>query len=90
MPLATSSPVHLGADPSIHLSVVGPIVGGFVAENPRLGWHFNFWLMFLFSMASLIGGYFFTPETVSYRLVTGRLFSCYLYLPLLPHGLWHG
>ncbi|EFI28428.1 hypothetical protein CC1G_13962 [Coprinopsis cinerea okayama7 len=30
--------------------VIGPIVGGFVAENPRLGWRFNFWLMFIFSV----------------------------------------
>ncbi|TFK42877.1 major facilitator superfamily domain-containing protein [Crucibulum laeve] len=29
--------------------VIGPIVGGFVAQNPRLGWHFNFWLMLIFS-----------------------------------------
>lgn len=45
--------------------VIGPIVGGFVAENPRLGWHFNFWLIFIFSAVSLVLGYFVTPETVN-------------------------
>ncbi|KAF8061465.1 major facilitator superfamily domain-containing protein [Lyophyllum atratum] len=44
--------------------VIGPIVGGFVAENPHLGWHFNFWLIFLFSGITLVLGYFITPETV--------------------------
>ncbi|KAF8892701.1 major facilitator superfamily domain-containing protein, partial [Infundibulicybe gibba] len=29
--------------------VIGPIVGGYVAQDPRLGWHFNFWLMFILS-----------------------------------------
>lgn len=50
--------------------VIGPIVGGFVVEDPRLGWHFIFWLMFIFSAVTLITGYFLTPETVycvSYR-----------------------
>lgn len=53
----------------MHL-VIGPIVGGFVVEVPRLGWHFTFWLMFIFSAVTLITGYFLTPETVcciSYR-----------------------
>lgn len=45
--------------------VIGPIVGGFVVENPRLGWHFTFWLMFIFSSITLVAGYFITPETVS-------------------------
>lgn len=45
--------------------VIGPIVGGFVVENPHLNWRFNFWLMFIFSAMSLITGYFLTPETVS-------------------------
>ncbi|TFK26393.1 MFS general substrate transporter [Coprinopsis marcescibilis] len=57
--------------------VIGPIVGGFVAENPRLGWHFNFWLMFIFSTVSLFAGYFITPETyapVLLRKRAGRLY----------------
>ncbi|KAF5365776.1 hypothetical protein D9758_003157 [Tetrapyrgos nigripes] len=52
--------------------VIGPIVGGFVAENPNLGWHFNFWLMFIFSCASLITGYFFAPETYAPVLLRQR------------------
>ena len=47
-------------------SVIGPIVGGFVVENPYLGWHFNFWLMFIFSAITLVAGYFLTPETVTF------------------------
>ena len=50
--------------PTLHPSVIGPIVGGFVAENSRLGWHFNFWLMLILSFLTLVVGYFFTPETV--------------------------
>ncbi|TFY83439.1 hypothetical protein EWM64_g559 [Hericium alpestre] len=29
--------------------VTGPIVGGFVSENPHLGWRFTFWLMLILS-----------------------------------------
>jgi len=43
---------------------MGPIVGGFVVENIHLGWHFNFWLVFIFSAITLVAGYFLTPETV--------------------------
>jgi hypothetical protein len=46
-------------------TVIGPIVGDFVVENPHLNWRFNFWLMFIFSAMSLITGYFCTPEKVS-------------------------
>lgn len=46
--------------------VIGPIVGGFVAQTPRLGWHFNFWIMLIFSFGTLIAGYLMTPETVSF------------------------
>jgi hypothetical protein len=46
-------------------AVIGPIVGGFVVQNARLNWRFNFWLMFIFSAMSLITGYFLTPETVT-------------------------
>ncbi|KAF5331138.1 hypothetical protein D9619_005748 [Psilocybe cf. subviscida] len=52
--------------------VIGPIVGGFVAENPRLGWHFTFWLMFIFSSMTLIAGYFLTPETYAPVLLRRR------------------
>ncbi|KAF9562141.1 MFS general substrate transporter [Agrocybe pediades] len=52
--------------------VIGPIVGGFVVQNPNLDWHFNFWLMFIFSAISLIYGYFFTPETYAPVLLRRR------------------
>ncbi|KXN87747.1 hypothetical protein AN958_08223 [Leucoagaricus sp. SymC.cos] len=52
--------------------VIGPIVGGFVAENPRLGWHFNFWIMLMFSVLTLVVGYFFTPETYKPVLLRRR------------------
>ncbi|KAG5645832.1 hypothetical protein DXG03_005173 [Asterophora parasitica] len=50
----------------------GPIVGGFVAQNPHLGWHFNFWLIFLFSVITLVIGYFATPETYGPVLLRKR------------------
>ncbi|KAG6833185.1 hypothetical protein H0H87_010247 [Tephrocybe sp. NHM501043] len=52
--------------------VIGPIVGGFVAENPHLGWHFNFWLIFLFSAITLCLGYIITPETYGPVLLRRR------------------
>ncbi|CAA7267626.1 unnamed protein product [Cyclocybe aegerita] len=52
--------------------VIGPIVGGFVAQNPKLGWHFNFWLMFIFSGLTLLTGYFLTPETYAPVLLRRR------------------
>lgn len=52
--------------------VIGPIVGGFVVENPHLGWHFNFWLMFIFSAITLLAGYLFTPETYAPVLLRRR------------------
>ncbi|PPQ86304.1 hypothetical protein CVT24_006487, partial [Panaeolus cyanescens] len=52
--------------------VIGPIVGGFVVQNPNLGWHFNFWLMFAFSAVTLVAGYFFTPETYAPVLLRHR------------------
>ncbi|KAG6909460.1 hypothetical protein DXG01_000445 [Tephrocybe rancida] len=52
--------------------VIGPIVGGFVAQNPHLGWHFNFWLIFLFSAITLCFGYFITPETYGPVLLRRR------------------
>ncbi|KAJ7285595.1 MFS general substrate transporter [Mycena rebaudengoi] len=43
--------------------VIGPIVGGYVVM--QLDWHFNFWLMFIFSALSLLSGAFLTPETLT-------------------------
>jgi MFS family permease len=64
--------------------VIGPIVGGFVAENPRLGWHFNFWLIFIFSATVLVCGYFVTPETVR-RVEPAQMFTqrFFKYAPVL-------
>ncbi|KAF8964653.1 major facilitator superfamily domain-containing protein [Flammula alnicola] len=52
--------------------VIGPIVGGFVVENPHLGWHFTFWLIFIFSAINLVAGYFLTPETYAPVLLRQR------------------
>ncbi|KAF8212493.1 MFS general substrate transporter [Mycena galopus ATCC 62051] len=41
--------------------IIGPVVGGYVVM--KLDWHFNFWLMFIFSVFSLLSGAIFTPET---------------------------
>lgn len=65
------------------LTVIGPIVGGFVAENPHLGWRFNFWLMFIFSVVSLLAGYFITPETVRAFFFT-HSFSLMIYTRSTP------
>lgn len=56
-----------------------------MAQNPRLGWHFNFWLIFIFSVVTLILGYFVTPETVSYHtpLIPINIFSVLQYGPVL-------
>lgn len=52
--------------------MIGPIVGGFVADS-SLGWHFNFWLMLLLGAISLIMGYFLAPETVCLVINSGQL-----------------
>jgi hypothetical protein len=44
--------------------VIGPIVGGFIAQS-RLGWRFNFWVIIIFASTSLFLGYLITPETVT-------------------------
>lgn len=44
--------------------VIGPIVGGFVAQNSKLGWRFNFWLMLILSAVNFVYGVVVTPETV--------------------------
>ncbi|KAF9533349.1 major facilitator superfamily domain-containing protein [Crepidotus variabilis] len=52
--------------------VIGPIVGGYVVQNHRLGWHFNFVLIFVFSVLSLVTGYLFVPETYAPVLLRRR------------------
>ena len=49
--------VHLPAP------VIGPIAGGWIVQT-RLGWRFNFWLMFITSACSLIFGVIVMAETV--------------------------
>lgn len=44
--------------------VIGPLVGGLCAEDPKLGWRFNFWIMLILSAAILLFGYLAAPETV--------------------------
>ncbi|KAF7338486.1 Efflux pump FUBT [Mycena venus] len=50
--------------------IIGPIVGGAVVM--KLEWHFNFWLMFIFSVLSLLSGAIFTPETYAPVLLRRR------------------
>ncbi|KAL0947203.1 hypothetical protein HGRIS_013320 [Hohenbuehelia grisea] len=52
--------------------VIGPIVGGFVSQNPKLGWHFNFWLVCIVSGITLLFGYIVTPETYTPVLLRRR------------------
>ncbi|ETW85534.1 major facilitator superfamily [Heterobasidion irregulare TC 32-1] len=52
--------------------VIGPIVGGFVSQNPKLGWRFSFWLMFIFSAVTFILGVIVTPETYGPVLLRRR------------------
>jgi hypothetical protein len=51
----------------------------------QLDWHFNFWLMFMFSVLSLLSGFIFTPETVTGFDLTHylRLTIHYQYAPVL-------
>ena len=51
--------------------VLGPIVGGWIVET-RLGWRFNFWLMFIFSALSLVFGFLVMSETVRTTVMTSR------------------
>lgn len=66
-------------DANTFLAVVGPIVGGFAAQNPRLGWHFNFWITFIFSVLTLVVGYFIGPETVGTLPLTASTPDYYYY-----------
>ncbi|KZT28599.1 MFS general substrate transporter [Neolentinus lepideus HHB14362 ss-1] len=52
--------------------VIGPIVGGFVSQNPRLGWRFSFWIMMIVSGVSLVFGTLVTPETYAPVLLRRR------------------
>ncbi|KAH9952218.1 MFS general substrate transporter, partial [Amylocystis lapponica] len=51
--------------------VIGPIVSGWIEET-RLGWRFNFWIMFMASALCLILGFFVTPETYAPVLLRRR------------------
>ncbi|GBE82449.1 Uncharacterized transporter [Sparassis crispa] len=51
--------------------VVGPIVSGWVSQT-YLGWRFNFWIMFMLSVMSLIFGFLVTPETYGPVLLRWR------------------
>lgn len=51
--------------------VVGPIVSGWVSET-YLGWRFNFWIMFMLSIISLVFGFLVTPETYGPVLLRWR------------------
>ncbi len=55
-------------------SVIGPIASGWIAET-RLGWRFNFWLMFIFSGLSLLFGFLVTSETVSHSGIFRRVYA---------------
>ncbi|KAJ7752101.1 major facilitator superfamily domain-containing protein [Mycena metata] len=50
--------------------IIGPVVGGYVVM--KLDWHFNFWLMFIFSALSLLSGAILTPETYAPVLLRRR------------------
>ncbi|KAJ6623387.1 MFS general substrate transporter [Mycena sp. CBHHK59/15] len=50
--------------------IIGPVVGGYVVM--KLDWHFNFWLMFIFSVLSLLSGVVLTPETYAPVLLRRR------------------
>ncbi|KAF4603947.1 hypothetical protein EYR40_001122 [Pleurotus pulmonarius] len=52
--------------------IVGPIIGGYLAQSPSLGWRFNFWLMMMLSAATLITGFLLTPETYTPVLLRWR------------------
>ncbi|KIP06011.1 hypothetical protein PHLGIDRAFT_107513 [Phlebiopsis gigantea 11061_1 CR5-6] len=51
--------------------VIGPIVGGWIVET-RLGWRFNFWLMFIFSILALLFGFIAMTETYAPALLRKR------------------
>lgn len=48
-----------------HRAVIGPIVSGFVSDDPRLGWRFNFYIMMIWAGLFFVLGALFLPETVS-------------------------
>ncbi|KAH9934926.1 major facilitator superfamily domain-containing protein [Fomitopsis serialis] len=51
--------------------VVGPIIGGWVSTS-RLGWRFNFWIMFIASAVAFIGFIVILPETYGPVLLRWR------------------
>ena len=60
-------PVNARADHFI--TVVGPIVGGWISET-RLGWRFSFWIMFIVAALNALACLIITPETVSAAVQT--------------------
>ncbi|OCH95314.1 MFS general substrate transporter [Obba rivulosa] len=52
--------------------VLGPLIGGWITET-RLGWRFNFWIMFMFSAIVYILGVIVTPETYHPALLRKRV-----------------
>ncbi|KZT11514.1 MFS general substrate transporter [Laetiporus sulphureus 93-53] len=51
--------------------VIGPLVGGWISMS-RVGWHFNFWIMFILSGIGLLGFIFIVPETYAPVLLRWR------------------
>ncbi|KAK8870073.1 hypothetical protein IAR55_000643 [Kwoniella newhampshirensis] len=62
--------------------VLGPVIGGYVAQNPSYGWRWCYWVCAIWNAASFLLCFFFMPETlapallkfkaVKYRQVTGE------------------
>ncbi|KII88761.1 hypothetical protein PLICRDRAFT_176306 [Plicaturopsis crispa FD-325 SS-3] len=52
--------------------VFGPIIGGFVSDNPHLKWRFNFWIIIIFSAVSWAVGLFTMSETYGPVLLRRR------------------
>lgn len=55
-------------------TVIGPIAGGWIAET-RLGWRFNFWIMFIFSVLTWTFGFLAMRETVRTLPIPGYVFA---------------
>ncbi|KAJ7684917.1 MFS general substrate transporter [Mycena polygramma] len=55
---------------SVWPPIIGPVVGGYVVM--KLDWHFNFKIMLVFAVLSLVSGAIFTPETYAPVLLRRR------------------
>ncbi|WWD15633.1 hypothetical protein CI109_100055 [Kwoniella shandongensis] len=65
--------------------ILGPIIGGYVAQNPAFGWRWCYWVCAIWNAFSFLLCFLFMPETlapallkfkaVKYRQVTGE--SCW-------------